>query len=81
MLRRLSLRSRLFLLLILPLIVVAAAASFARFQAATRLSQELYDNTLLAVALTISRDVLISGGDMLTEQLLDELPTALGDPV
>lgn len=79
--RRLSLRSRLFLLLILPLIVVAAAASFARFQAATRLSQELYDNTLLAVALTISRDVLISGGDMLTEQLLDELTTALGDPV
>lgn len=81
MLRRLSLRGRLFMLLIVPLIVVAAAATFARYQAATRLSQELYDNTLLAVALTISRDVLISGGDVLTEQLLDELTTALGDPV
>lgn len=78
---RLSLRGRLFLLLILPLIAVAAAASFARYQAATRMSQELYDNTLLAVALTISRDVVISGGDVLTEQLLDELTTALGDPV
>jgi two-component system sensor histidine kinase TctE len=81
MLRRLSLRGRLFLLLILPLIAVAAAASFARYQAANRLSQELYDNTLLAVALTISRDVVISEGDMLTEQLLEELTAALGDPV
>lgn len=78
---RLSLRGRLFLLLILPLVLVALAASLARYQAATRLSQELYDNTLLAVALTISRDVVISGGDVLTEQLLDELTTALGDPV
>lgn len=78
---RLSLRGRLFVLLILPLVIVAAAASFMRYQAATRLSQELYDNTLLAVALTISRDVVISGGDVLTEQLLDELTTALGDPV
>lgn len=81
MLRRLSLRGRLFLLLILPLIAVAAAVSFARYQAANRLSQELYDNTLLAVSLTISRDVVISQGDVLTEQLLDELTTALGDPV
>lgn len=78
---RLSLRGRLFLLLILPLIAVAAAASFARYHAATRMSQELYDNTLLAVALTISRDVVISGGDVLTEQLLEDLTAALGDPV
>ncbi|WP_186389225.1 sensor histidine kinase [Stappia sp. TSB10P1A] len=81
MFQRLSLRGRLFLLLILPLVFVAAAASLARYQLATRLSQELYDNTLLAVALTISRDVVISEGDVLTERLLDELTTALGDPV
>ncbi|MFN7090681.1 MAG: sensor histidine kinase [Allorhizobium sp.] len=79
--RRLSLRSRLFLLLILPLIVIAGIASYARFEEAQRLSQTLYDNTLLAVALTISRDVAISEGDILTEQLLEELTTALGDPV
>lgn len=79
--KRLSLRSRLFLLLILPLIVIAAISSYARFQEAERLSQSLYDNTLLAVALTISRDVAISEGDILTEQLLEELTTALGDPV
>lgn len=81
MLRRLSLRGRLYLLLMMPLIAVAAGASFARYQAANRMSQELYDNTLLAVALTISRDVVISEGDMLTEALLEDLTAALGDPV
>ncbi len=81
MLRRLSLRGRLYLLLMIPLIAVATGASFARYQAAHRLSQELYDNTLLVVALTISRDVVLSEGDMLTETLLEDLTTALGDPV
>lgn len=79
--RRFSLRGRLFALLITPLVVVAAAAAYARYQAASQLSRELYDNTLLAVALTISRDVVISEGDVLTEKLLDELTAALGDPV
>ena len=81
MLRRLSLRDRLFLLLIMPLVVVAAVAVFARYQLAVRMTEELYDNMLHAVALTISRDVVISEGDVLTEQLLDELTNALGDPV
>ena len=81
MTRHLSLRARLFLLLILPLIVVASAAAFARSQSANRLSQELYDNTLLAVALTISRDVVMSQGDMITDSLLDAVTDALGDPV
>lgn len=81
MLGKLSLRGRLFLLLMLPLIAVAVVASIARYQVANGLSRELYDNTLLVVALTISRDVVISEGDVLTENLLDELTAALGDPV
>ncbi|MDZ4135832.1 MAG: sensor histidine kinase [Paracoccaceae bacterium] len=78
---RLSLRARLFLLLVVPLVVVAMVASAARYVMAERLSRQLYDNTLLAVALTISRDVVLSEGDILTEQLLDALTRALGDPV
>lgn len=81
MIDRLSLRGRLFLLLILPLVLVAVAVSFVRYAEAARLSRELYDNTLLAVALTISRDVVLSEGDMLTQQLLEDLITVLGDPV
>lgn len=79
--KRWSLRSRLFVLIVLPLIVIASVAAVARYVMAERTSQRLYDNTLLAVALTISRDVVLSEGDMLTEQLLDSLTNALGDPV
>lgn len=79
--RRLSLRARLFLMLMIPLFLVASTATFARFLVAERMSEELYDNTLLVVALTISRDVVLSEGDVLTEELLDRLTNALGDPV
>ncbi|MBK0399573.1 sensor histidine kinase [Limibaculum sp. M0105] len=79
--RRWSLRSRLFVLIVLPLVVVAALAAIVRFFMAERISARLYDNTLLAVALTISRDVVLSEGDMLAEQLLDRLTNSLGDPV
>lgn len=81
MTNRLSLRGRLFLLLVLPLVAVASVASYSRYLSAAELSRELYDNTLLAVALTISRDVLMSQGDVLTDQLLEDLTDALGDPV
>ena len=77
----LSLRGRLFLLIVAPLIVVAAISATARYIAAERLSQRLYDNTLLAVALTISRDVVLSEGDLLGEPLMAALTRALGDPV
>jgi two-component system, OmpR family, sensor histidine kinase TctE len=76
-----SLRSRLFVLIILPLVAVACVAGALRFVMAERMSERLYDNTLLAVALTISRDVVLSEGDVLTEKLLDSLTQALGDPV
>jgi two-component system sensor histidine kinase TctE len=76
-----SLRSRLFVLIIMPLVVVASLAAVPRYVTAVRTSQRLYDNTLLTVALTISRDVVLSEGDLLTEQLLDALTNALGDPV
>ncbi len=76
-----SLRSRLFLLVICPLVFVAGVAGVARFVLAERMSEKLYDHTLLTVALTISRDVILSEGDMLAEQLLDRLTNSLGDPV
>ena len=78
---KLSLRGRLFLLIIGPLLIVAALAAVVRYTLAEQTSQRLYDDTLLVVALTISRDVVLSEGDLLAEQLLDRLTTALGDPV
>ncbi|WP_206456224.1 sensor histidine kinase [Aurantimonas marina] len=76
-----SLRSRLFLLIVLPLVVVAGFAAVARYVMAERTSQVLYDNTLLAVALAISRDVVLSEGDLLSEQLLESLTQTLGDAI
>jgi len=68
-------------MIVLPLIVVAACAAVVRQLIAEQTSQELYDKTLQTVALTISRDVVLSGGDVLAEELLDTLVYALGDPI
>ena len=78
---RLSLRARIFLILMVPLVLVATAVGVLRNVQANRMVAQLYDNTLLTVAHTISRDVLSSEGDLLTENLLDKLTRALGDPV
>lgn len=78
---QLSLRGRLFVMIVVPLIVVAAFAAVARYVLAERTSQALYDNTLLAVTLAIARDVVISDGDILAEELLDTLSQTLGDPI
>ncbi|MGI9500950.1 MAG: sensor histidine kinase N-terminal domain-containing protein [Geminicoccaceae bacterium] len=76
-----SLRNRLFLMIVLPLILVAAIAVFVRHQIAAGHAERLYDNTLHAVAKAISRDVVLSEGDVLAEELLDELTETLGDPI
>lgn len=62
----LSLRLRLVLVILPPLLLVSVLLGLWRFAAAQRTSEELFDRTLLAAALAISRDVAISGGDALS---------------
>jgi len=76
-----SLRTRLFMLIILPLIGVASIAAVARYWFAQETASQLYDQTLSVVALAITRDVVLSGGDVLAEDLLERLTTAIGDPI
>jgi two-component system sensor histidine kinase TctE len=76
-----SLRARIFLILVPPLIVVAGLAAISRYVSAARLSERLYDDTLVAVALTISRDVVLSEGDLLDAALIARLRESLGDPI
>ncbi|MBP1849262.1 sensor histidine kinase [Rhizobium halophytocola] len=64
-----------------PLVVVACVSSVVRYGQFTLLSRQLYDNALLTVALTISRDVTINEGDLLTKTVLDALARSLGDTV
>ena len=73
--RAMSLRLRLFLVILPPLFVVAVLLGLWRFASAQQTSEELFDRSLLAAALAISRDVAISGGDALspsTRQLISD---------
>lgn len=61
-----SLRLRLFLVILPPLFLVSILLGLWRFAAAQQTSEELFDRSLLAGALAISRDVAISDGDALS---------------
>lgn len=73
--RSASLRTRLLLLILCPLVLVSALLGVWRFELAKATAQELFDRGLLAAALAISRDVAISEGDALsprTRQLISD---------
>lgn len=73
-----SLRTRLFLLILPPLLLVSVLLGSWRFQVAQRTSEELFDRSLLAAALAISRDVAISNGDALSPTTRDFISDAGG---
>lgn len=76
-----SLRLRLIILLLLPLSLFAIAAGYWRYQNAIDTAERLYDKTLLAVTLAVSRHVVSNGGDVLAESVLEILTEFLGDQV
>ncbi|PWR00758.1 sensor histidine kinase [Meridianimarinicoccus roseus] len=61
-----SLRSRLFLVILVPLLLVSVLLGVWRYSVAQRTSEQLFDRSLLAAALAISRDVTVSEGDALS---------------
>ncbi|MEM8977092.1 MAG: sensor histidine kinase N-terminal domain-containing protein, partial [Pseudomonadota bacterium] len=71
MLPKHSLRSRLVIILLVPLCLVAAAGVYWRYHDALETGQKLYDKTLFAIALAISRRVTASGGDLVAEDMLE----------
>ncbi|GGG72670.1 histidine kinase [Salipiger pallidus] len=64
--KALSLRMRLVLVILPPLLVVSIMLGWWRFYVAQHTSEELFDRSLLSAALAISRDVAISEGDALS---------------
>jgi len=76
-----SLRLRLFGLIMLPLVVIAAGAGAVRYTLALELSNRLHDDTLKVVAHAVAREVVLTQGDILADALLDSLVGALGDPI
>ncbi|MEX0348190.1 MAG: sensor histidine kinase [Paracoccaceae bacterium] len=79
--RRASLRLRLFVLILSPLVVMAVILGYWRFTVAQRTAEDLFDRGLLAAALAISRDVAVSGGDALSPSTRDLIRDAAGGEV
>lgn len=76
-----SLRLRLFVLIILPLVAVAMMAGALRYWQAQTMSQTLYDDALKVVAHVVAREVILTQGDVVSDALLDSLVGVLGDPI
>lgn len=70
-----SLRTRLILIILTPLLLISVAAAAWQFRNATIRAADIFDRGLLSAALAISRDVAVSGGDALgptTRNLLSD---------
>jgi two-component system sensor histidine kinase TctE len=77
----LSLRARLTIVILIPLLLVAALfGGWAYFDAQTRAS-ERFDRSLLSTALAISRDIAVTSGDALSEETRDLLRDTSGGAV
>lgn len=61
-----SLRARLILIILTPLLVFAIVAAAWQFRLTSARAAEIFDRGLLSAALAISRDVAISDGDALS---------------
>lgn len=73
-----SLRMRLFLLILAPLLLVALLLGYWRYTVAQRTAEDVFDRALLSAGLAISRDVAISGGDALSRTTRDVIEDAAG---
>ena len=81
MARARSLRTRLFVLILGPLVLMAILLGFWRYTVAQDTAEKLFDRSLLSAALAISRDVAVSGGDALSPSTRDLIRDAAGGEV
>ncbi len=61
-----SLRARLIVIILTPLLLVSIIAGGWQFRNAAERAEEIFDRGLLSAALAISRDIAVSGGDALS---------------
>lgn len=81
MTRTYSLRQRLFALIMTPLLLVSIMLGIWRYNVAQATAEDLFDRSLLSAALAISRDVTISGGDLLSPTTSGLIHDAAGGEV
>jgi two-component system sensor histidine kinase TctE len=73
-----SLRARLLILILVPLIVVSMVAVYLRFESARKTAEDIFDRNLMMLCLAVSRDVANSGGDSLSQTTVNLLKNASG---
>ncbi len=78
---RLSLRVRLTLVILVPLLIIAALVGAWAYRDAQANAGERFDRSLLSTALAISQDTALSGGDALSRQTRDLLRDTSGGAV
>ena len=61
-----SLRARLIIIILLPLLGISFVAGSWQFRATAERAENIFDRGLLSAALAISRDIAVSDGDALT---------------
>ncbi|WP_166416785.1 sensor histidine kinase [Cochlodiniinecator piscidefendens] len=81
MTRGFSLRLRLTIIILIPLLLISAAVAFWAANDAQARAADRFDRSLLVTALSISRDTAISGGDALSQETRDLLRNTSGGPV
>ncbi len=77
----LSLRVRLTIVILVPLLLIAAVVGAWAYYDAQSSAAERFDRSLLSTALAISRDTAVTGGDALSEQTRDLLRDTSGGAV
>ena len=66
-----SLRLRLLILIVVPLMLISTVAVYWRFEVARNTARDIFDRNLVMLCLAVSRDVANSGGDTLSETTLN----------
>jgi two-component system, OmpR family, sensor histidine kinase TctE len=81
MTRTISLRARLVLIILTPLMLISVALGLLTLRDANERATQRFDRSLLSTVLAISRDTALSGGDALSAKTLALLGDTSGGPV
>ena len=76
-----SLRARLTLIILPPLLVISLVAAAWQFDTTTDRAENIFDRGLLSAALAISRDVALSDGDAISPSRQRLLNDTSGGPI
>jgi len=78
MTRVISLRARLILIILPPILFVTVLAGLWQLNGARQTAEQVFNKSLLAVAVAVANDVAISGGDALSVRTRDILASTSG---